>query len=97
MSSREVDTRFCEHYKPFHKKEYGKSTAADHMLENNHSFAGFRLLKNVNKTNYLDAYERIYIHKTKRNNMNIQNSQVENTLYKFAKPLNTKDIFDGRY
>lgn len=92
-SSREVDVRFCEHYKPYHERSFRKSTAADHMLENGHKLAGFRLLRAVNKPNHLDAFERVYIYRTKNNNMNIQNSQLENTLLKFTKPLKTEDIF----
>lgn len=92
-SGREVDGRFCEHYKPYHERTFRKSTAADHMLENGHEIAGFRLLRAINRPNYLDAFEKVYIYRTKNNNMNIQNSQVENTLLKFTKPLKTKDIF----
>lgn len=93
-SGREVDTRFCEHYKPYHEGVFRKSTVADHMLENNHEFAGFRLLRAVNKPNYLDALERVYIYRTRNNNMNIQNANTVNTLLKFTKPLETKTIFN---
>lgn len=79
-SGREVDKRFCEHYKPYHESRFGHSTAADHMLENNYEIAGFRLLRAINKPNFLDAVERIFIYRTKNNNMNIQNAQVESTL-----------------
>ena len=66
------------------------------MLQNGHDLAGFRLLKEVNSPRYLNAYENLYIYKTKRNNMNIQTAQVESALYKFSKPLSTDDIFNGK-
>lgn len=49
---RAVGKRYYEHYTPYHKKEYRKSTPADHMLEKNHEFTGFRLLKEINKPYY---------------------------------------------
>ena len=54
------------------------------MLLNGHDFTGFRLLKEVNNPIYLNAYENLYIYKTKHNNMNIQTAQVESALYKFC-------------
>lgn len=93
---RACEKRFSEHYKPYHDRQFGRSTPADHMLENHHEFAGFRLLKEVNKPQYLDAYEDLYIYKTKRNNMNVQQSQIT-SLLKFTKPLSTNDIFDGKH
>lgn len=92
-SGREVDARFCEYYKPYHEGVFRKSTVADHMLENGHEIAGFRLLRAVSKPNYLDALERVYIYRTRNNNMNIQNAHTVNTLLKFTKPLKTKTIF----
>lgn len=94
QTCRACEKRFSEHYKPFHEKIYGKSTPADHMLENNHNFAGFRLLKEVNDPLYLNAYENLYIYKTKRTNMNIQQSQAVSSLYRFSALLNASDIFD---
>lgn len=93
---RACERRFSEHYKPFFEKRYGKSTPADHMLENCHQFAGFRLLREINNPTQLDAYENLYIYKTKRNNMNVQQSQAVSTLFKFTQPLKTSDIFNGR-
>lgn len=52
--------RFSEHYRLYHEKQIGKSTPADHMSEYGHKFAGFRLLKEVNKPQYLDAFENLY-------------------------------------
>jgi len=45
----------------------------------------------------MNAYENLYIHKTKRNNMNIQNSEVNNTLYKFSKNLKSNEIFKLKF
>ena len=53
------------------------------MLQNGHDLAGFRLLKEVNSPRYLNAYENLYIYKTKHNNMNIQTAQVESASYRY--------------
>lgn len=97
QSRRAVCKRFGEHYTPKHQKQFGKSTPADHMLQNKHDFAGFRLLKGVNNPRQLDAYENLYICKTKRNNMNIQRAQVETSLHKFTDSLSTVDIFKMKF
>lgn len=94
---RACEKRFSEHYKSFFNKELGKSTPADHMLENEHKFAGFRLLKEVNNPRFLSAYENLYIYKTKRINMNIQQSQAVSPLYSFSCPLTSSEIFDNKF
>lgn len=93
---RACEIRFGEHYKPFYEGKFGSSTAADHMLENHHDYAGFRLLKEVNDLKHLDVWENVYIYKTKRQNINIQHGPIT-SLYKFTEPLSTKDIFKSKY
>lgn len=94
---RACEIRFSEHYKPFHRHQYGKSTPADHMLVNGHNMAGFRLLKEVNDPCYLNEYENLFIYKTKRSNINVQCAQAISPLYKFTSLMTTSEIFERKF
>lgn len=93
---RSCELRFGEHYKPLYENLSGVSTAADHMIENDHDFAGFRLLKEVNKSSHLDTWENLFIYKTKSQNINIQHKPIT-SLYKFTVPLKTNSIFKSKF
>lgn len=67
------------------------------MIENGHKYADFRLIREVNKPQYLDAFENLYIYKTKRTNMNIQNAaQIISPLFNFTTPITTGYLFEGK-
>lgn len=90
-----LSCRFNEHYRPYHLKRNHMSTPADHMIDLNHSFAGFRLLKQVNNERFLDAFEKIYIYRTKNASMNrqIDFESTTSSLYSHLKPLTADEIF----
>ena len=95
QTRRSVKTRWSEHYKSIYSKTLNESTPADHMIHNNHVIAGFRLLKQINKPKLLDAYEEIYINRTK--NMNKNKTFDRSLLHKFLVPLSTKQIFEKKF
>ena len=97
QTKRSLNYRLCEHYRPFHQKRRNLSTPADHMIDSNHSFAGFRLLKHVQNERFLNAYENIYIHRTKNISMNRQVDFVSSSLYDHLNPLTTNTIFEAKF
>lgn len=97
QTSRKLCIRCVEHYRPMHQQRTHLSTPADHMIQNGHSLAGFRLLKHVQKPNMLDAYEEMYIYRTRNASMNISGTSEFSCLYKLMGDLNTADIFKTKF
>ena len=84
QTRRKLKTRFKEHMDAIKNNQTQKSSVAAHVLDNNHwniSQNNLKLLKEVNNTKKLDAYESYFIQRT-TNPMNADNGNINSNLFK---------------
>ena len=76
QSRRRIETRRKEHFANFRKSEVGKSAFADHLINEGHFVNSEcqKLVKEVNRSEYLDIHASIEIAIERRNNQKILNS-----------------------
>lgn len=83
QTKRSVTTRFKEHLKAIELRHTYKSAFAAHAVENRHGgtdISDVKLLKQISDHRRLDAYECVYIRKTK-NTVNLDNGNIESVLF----------------
>lgn len=84
QTRRPILKRFKEHFAHLKYNEKEKSSVAEHMLENSHSFSlqNLKLIRNVNSNYELDAFESFYIFKNKNNLMNSDDGPIKDSIFK---------------
>lgn len=85
QSKRAIEERWKEHVRHMKNNCPERSAVAKHFLENvKHELdkEKFKLVKNVNRENNLDAYESFYIYKFKDKLMNIKPPEILSDLFK---------------
>ncbi len=85
QTKRRKDERDKEHDRAIRLNHPDLSAVAKHCLENHHQKGSSQLVKTVAKPWELHAWESLFIHKTKEENlMNIGESPINSQLFKFA-------------
>lgn len=86
QTRRPILTRYKEHFGHITKNRPEKSSVADHVISTGHSVSlgGLSLLKQVNHTGRLDAFESFYIEKFKPDLMNIDAGPIQSYLFQIG-------------
>jgi hypothetical protein len=86
QTKRRKDERDKEHDRAIRLNHPDLSAVAKHCLENNHQKDPSKLIKTVDKAWELDAWESLFIHGEKEENlMNIGEPPINSQLFKFAR------------
>lgn len=83
QTKRNILTRYKEHSSHIKYNRPSKSAVAHHVHTENHfniSDSNLKLLKRVNKRNYLDAWESIEMRKNENNLMNVEAAPIQSSL-----------------
>lgn len=85
QSRRAIEIRYKEHRNHWLKGQPEKSSVAKHMIDEFHGFGtgNLKLLKSVPRNSYLDAFESLFIHKTKKT-MNADEGPIISPLFKLT-------------
>lgn len=82
QTRRNISTRFKEHNAHIKYNRSEKSAVAAHVLENQHfNIKNVKLIKHIQNTASLDAWESLYIHRNKENIMNIDTAPINTILF----------------
>lgn len=86
QTKRMVKTRYKEHCDDCRKPASEEKPMAKHAINTGHTFQGVELLKEVRQRNQLDAYESMFLHKYR--NENLKNTQTygncKSSLFQFV-------------
>ena len=91
QNKRNVLTRWKEHHKEYGKDSREKSSIADHALDEGHQCleSGLKLLKEINQPSLLNAYESLFIYKTKNGKIN----NIRNCINPNNGPIGQSSLF----
>lgn len=85
QTKRRVETRIKEHDRACRNKMISKSAVAEHCATKGHSMGPYKLVKKVDNFIDLDAWESLYINKSKEDElMNTGEPPIKSILFDFA-------------
>jgi len=79
QTRRKINIRLKEHKYHFKKNNADKSAIAQHAIQSKHSFSGIKLLKEVQKPEFLEAYETLFIKKNEDVLLNNEPGKFQNS------------------
>ncbi len=84
QTKRKIRTRLKEHKANFKNYQDEKSAIVKHSMQFNHSFSSIKLLKEVQNSQYLDAYETIFIKHNLQNLVDNEPGISHNSLFLYV-------------
>lgn len=79
QTKRNLKTRLKEHKTNLKYYQEEKSAIVKHSLQFNHKFSNIKLIKEVQNSQYLDAYETLYIKNNLQNLVNNEHGVLHNS------------------
>jgi hypothetical protein len=81
QTKRKLITRYKEHDAALRKNQPSKSAIAQHCIEESHKIGPIKLLKEVRRTQQLDAWESLFISRAGEKLVNIENAPISSPLF----------------